>query len=167
LPTSNAKWWAKPVNGGGSVFKNASNNSPVSRARFFPLRQRKRRTLGLQSELGEINLVIDYGQDPASGQWGCRLMRHWGLEPHQKITPGFADKLCFRATAAGSYEEAAQVASRWIQSPVSHSTVHKLVQHLGALAEQQTQERIATAPPEALPQREASELAVLVVDAWF
>lgn len=121
----------------------------------------------MQSELGEVNLVVNYGQDRASGQWGCALTRHWGLEPHQKITPGFADKLCFTATATGSYEEAAQVASRWTQSPVSHSTVHKLVQRLGALAEKQTRERVVTVPSEALPQRAASALAVVMVDGWM
>ncbi len=155
------------MNGDANAFKNASNNSPSNPARFFPLRQRKHRTLRLQSELGEIKLTVDYGQDPGSGQWSCALGRHWGLEPHQKITPGFADKLCFTATATGSYEEAAQVASRWTQSPVSHSTVHKLVQRLGALAEKQTQGRITTVPPEALPQRQASELAILMVDGWM
>jgi hypothetical protein len=78
------------------------------------------------------------------------------LAPHQKIPPGFADKLCFTATATGSYEEAAQVASRWTQRTVSRSTVHQLVQRLGALAEEQTQQRVAAVPLEALPQRAAS-----------
>jgi len=155
------------VNGGGNALKNGCDNSPANLERFFPLKQRKRRGLRLQSELGEIKLVVDYGQDPRSGQWGCALARYWGLAPHQKITPGFADKLCFTATATGSYEEAAQVASRWTQRAVSRSTVHQLVQRLGALAEQQTQQRVSTVPLEASPQREASQLAVLMVDGWM
>jgi hypothetical protein len=155
------------VNGDASVCKSVSENSPVNRARFFPLRQRKRRELTLQSELGVITLTVNYGQDALSGQWGCPLQQHWGLSPHQKLTPGFVDKLCFTATATGSYEEAAQVASRWMQSQVSHSTIHKLVQRLGALAEKQTQERLAQTPREAQPQRSASELAVLMVDGWM
>ena len=89
------------------------------------------------------------------------------MEPHQKITPGFCDKLCFTATATGSYEEAAQVASRWTQSPMSASTIHKLVQRLGARAERQTQERLAANAPAAHPERSASELAVLMVDGWM
>jgi hypothetical protein len=89
------------------------------------------------------------------------------MAPHQKITPGFADKLCFTATATGSYEEAAQVASRWTQGTVSRSTVHQLVQRLGALAEQQTQQRVATVNSEVLPQRAASQLAVVMVDGWM
>lgn len=95
------------------------------------------------------------------------MARHWGLAPHQKITPGFADKLCFTATATGSYEEAAQVAGRWTQRMVSPSTVYQLAQRLGALAEQQTQQRMATVPAEELPQRAASQLAVLMVDGWM
>lgn len=155
------------MNGDANACKSACNNLPINPARFFPLRQRKRRPLTLHSELGAIELIVDYGQEALSGQWGCPLQRHWGLEPHQKLTPGFADKLCFTATATGSYEEAAQVAARWIQKPVSHSTVHKLVQRLGALAERQTQERLATVPTEAQPQRAASALAVLMVDGWM
>lgn len=81
----------------------------INPASFSPLSQRKRRRLSLQSELGKVELVVDYGLDRATGQWTAPLPRHWGLAPHQKITPGFADKLCFTATATGSYEEAAQV----------------------------------------------------------
>jgi hypothetical protein len=155
------------VNGDGSAFKNACNNSRKSPARFFPLRQRKRRALTLQSELGEIKVVVDYGLESASGQWGCPLPRYWGMGAHQKLTPGFRDKLCFTATATGSYEEAALVAGRWMQRPVSPATIHKLVQRLGARAEQQTQERLEAAPLEAQPQRSASELALVMVDGWM
>ena len=157
----------KPRNGGVNACKNACKNSPINPARFFPLRQRKRRRLSLQSELGKIELVVDYGQDRVTGQWGCPLQRHWGLQPHQKITPGFADKLCFTVTATGSYEEAAAVAAHWTQSPMSHSTVHKLAQRKGALAEKQTRERLASAPPDRCSSRQASQLAVLMVDGWM
>lgn len=139
----------------------------MNRARFFPLRQRKRRPLTLQSEVGKIKLNLDYGQEPATGQWICPLRQQWGLKPHQKITPGYADKLCFTVTAAGSYEEAAQVAAKWTQQPMDDSTLHALVQRVGALAEQQTQERVATLPQEKTAQRQASPLAVLMVDGWM
>jgi Uncharacterised protein family (UPF0236) len=155
------------MNGDANACKSASNNSPINPARFFPLRQRKRRRLTLRSELGKIELVVDYGQSAVRGQWVCPLQRHWGLQPHQKLTPSFADKLCFTATATGSYEEAAAVAAHWIQSPMSHSTVHKLVQRMGALAEEQTQQRLDSAPPQRYPQRRASALALLMVDGWM
>ena len=36
---------------------------------FSPLGQRKRRPLTLQSELGEIKLIVDYGRETVSGRW--------------------------------------------------------------------------------------------------
>jgi len=87
----------------------------------------------------------------------------WHLSPHQKITPGFAEKLCFTVTATGSYEEAAQVASKWAQS-MDDSTLHALVQRTGARAEGQAQRRYETLPQERLPQRGPTELGVLMAD---
>lgn len=98
-----------------------------------------------------------------TGRWGCPLLQAWELGPHQKITPGYAEKLCFTVTATGSYEEAAQVASKWAQS-IDDSTLHALVQRIGQRAEQQAQSRYASPPQERLPQRAASELAVLMAD---
>src|SRR5579863_6164698 len=132
-------------------------------AKFFPLKQRRRRTLTLRSELGDVKLVVDYGQDPQGGHWGCPVREAWQLSPHQKIMPGFAEKLCFTVTATGSYEEAAQVASQWAQA-MDDSTLHALVQRSGARAESQAQSRYEQPPPEREPQRGASELAVLLVD---
>lgn len=87
------------------------------------------------------------------------------MSAHQKITPGFAEKLCFTVTATGSYEEAAAVASKW-GSPADDSTLHALVQRIGAQAEIQIQERLETQPSQRQPQRSASPLAVLMVDGW-
>jgi hypothetical protein len=87
----------------------------------------------------------------------------WRLGPHQKITPGYAEKLCFTATATGSYEEAAQVASQWAQS-IDDSTVHALVQRAGARAEEQAQRRYEQVPQERHLQSEPSRLGVLMVD---
>jgi hypothetical protein len=87
----------------------------------------------------------------------------WQLGPHQKLTPGFAEKLCFTATATGSYEEAAQVASKWSQS-MDDATLHALVQRMGARAEAQAQRRYEQPPTERLLQRGPSELGVLMVD---
>ena len=85
------------------------------------------------------------------------------MGPHQKITPAFARKLCFTVTATGSYEEAAQVASQWAQT-VDDSTLHRLVQRLGARAVSQAQSRYEQPPSERLPQRAPSPLGVLMVD---
>lgn len=117
----------------------------------------------LRSELGEVKLVADYGQELATGRWCCPVREAWGLGPHQKITPGFAQKLCFTVTATGSYEEAAQVASQWSQS-VDDSTLHALVQRVGQRAEQQAQARYEQLPAERCPQHPPSALGVLMVD---
>jgi len=135
----------------------------MNTARFFPLKQRRSRVLTLRSELGEVSLVVDYGQYPDTGHWGCPVKAVWQLGPHQKLTPGFAEKLCFTVTATGSYEEAAQVASRWAHS-IDDATLHALVQRRGALAEEQAQRRYAQPPAERLPQRGPSELGVLMAD---
>jgi hypothetical protein len=82
------------------------------------------------------------------------------------MSPVLEEKLAFTATLSGSYEAAAQVASKW-GSQVDDSVVHALVQRAGSRAEMQTQERLQQVPPERQPQRRASELAVLMVDGWF
>ena len=123
----------------------ASGRTPAKTSRgtrrgFPPLKQRRHRNLTLRSELGDVKLVVDYGQHPLTGGWYCPVREAWQLAPHQKITPGFAEKLCFTATATGSYEEAAQVASKWTQN-MDDSTLHALVQRTGARAEAQAQRR--------------------------
>jgi hypothetical protein len=153
------------VNGGGGDWKIACSNSPIKRAGFFPLGQRKHRRLTLRSELGSISLRVDYGLDRQTGQWTCPAQRGWGLGPHQKLTPGFAEKLCFTVTATGSYEEAAQVAGQW-SGPMDDATLHRLVQRMGQQAGEQREERSTQPPKERQPQRAASALAVLMVDGW-
>ncbi len=149
----------------------SSRGSPRRTARFSPQSQRalwhrRRRRLRLRTVLGEVELKVWHGQDPADRHWGCPLQEHWGLGPHQKITPGLADKLCFTVTATGSYEEAAALAAKW-GCPVDDSTLHALVQRVGARAEGQTQARVQCPPPEMEPRRQPSELAVLLLDGWL
>jgi hypothetical protein len=82
------------------------------------------------------------------------------------MSPALEEKLAFTATLTGSYEAAAQVASKW-GSEVDHSVVHGLVQRAGCKAEAQTQQRLKQVPQEIQPQRRASQLALLMVDGWF
>ena len=128
------------MNGVESDWRSAYKNSPINRARLFPLGQRKRRKLTLRSELGSISLKVDSGLDRQTGQWLSPVPRDWGLKPHQKLTPGFAEKLCFTVTATGCYEEAAQVVSKWSER-MDDSTLHSLVQRMGEQAEEQRAER--------------------------
>lgn len=160
------KWWPRAGNGGGSGCRSACNNSPMKSAGFFPLAQARRREVSLRSELGNVKLVVKYGPDRPTQPWLCPLLRHWGMGPHQKITPAWAEKLCFTVTATGSYEEAAQVASKWGEA-VDDSTLHNLVQRAGQRAEGQTEQRLEHPAVERQPQRPASRLAVLMVDGWM
>lgn len=153
------------MNGVASGWRNACKNSPINRARLFPLGQRKQRTLTLRSELGKIRLRVDYGLDRQTGQWLSPAARAWGLGPHQKLMPGFAEKLCFTVTATGCYEEAAQVVSKW-SGRMNDSTLHRLVQRMGEQAGAQRAERSQQPPAEREPKRQASALAVLMVDGW-
>jgi hypothetical protein len=58
------------------------------------------------------------------------------------MTPELEDRLSFTATESDSSERAAKLAAKW-GSPVEDSTVQKHVQKVGALAQEQTQERTA------------------------
>lgn len=96
----------------------------------------RQQPLRLRTTVGEIKLQVWYGLDPAAQSWGCPMRQRWGLAPAQRTSPGFEDKVLFTATATGTYEQAAAVASKW-GSPIDDSTVHELVQRVGARAEAQ------------------------------
>lgn len=153
------------MNGGESAWRSDCKHSLSNKARLFPLGQCRHRKLTLRSELGSISLKVDYGLDRQTGQWLSPVPRAWGLGPHQKLTPGFAEKLCFTVTATGCYEEAAQVVSKWSGS-MDDSTLHSLVQRMGDRADQQRRERSEQPPQERQPKRADSQLAVLMVDGW-
>lgn len=157
------KWWPRPASGAGNVCKNDCNNWLKKKARFFPLAQRQRRPLTLVSELGEIKLTVDYGQDRSTQEWFCPVRRAWGLGPHQQLTPAWAQKLCFTVSATGSYEEAAAVASCWGRA-IDDSTLHALVQRTGARAQAQAEARYETLPKERRPEQAPSTLGVVLVD---
>lgn len=119
----------------------------------------------LRTAVGVVELRVWHGLDPASQRWGCPLRQHWGLSAHQQLSPGLQDRLAFTVTATGTYEQAAAVAVKW-GSPVTDATLHALVQQLGARSESQTQQRLATVPPEVAASRAPGALTVLMLDGW-
>ena len=125
----------------------------------------QKRRLTLESSVGPVQIETDYGQEAGGGKWICPQREVWGIGPHQKMTPGLQDRLCFTVTMTGSYERAAQVADKW-GCTVDDSTLHVLVQRVGQKAEKQMEQRIKSVPVERRPQRRASELGVLLVDGW-
>lgn len=116
--------------------------------------------------MGQVQIETDYGQQRGGGEWICPQRREWGLSPNQKITPALQDRLCFTATMTGTYQSAAQVATKW-GSAVDDSTVHALTQRVGAQAQEQLAKRLQTIPQEKHPERKASQLGVLLVDGWL
>lgn len=93
------------------------------------------------------------------------MRERWGLSPHQELSPALEDKLAYFATVAGSYEMAARLAYK-LGIPIEDSTVRALVQRLGARAQEQTEQRLKTAPRETQPERPASRLGVIMIDGF-
>jgi hypothetical protein len=112
-----------------------------------------------------VRLTVSYGRAPQTQQWLCPQQLAWGLAPHQKITPGLAEKLCFSATATTSYAQAAAVAAQW-GVVVDDSVIHQQVQRAGERAEQQAQARSRATPP---PPKTAVPPGALVImmDGWM
>jgi hypothetical protein len=120
----------------------------------------------LRSGAGTVKLTVWHGYDPGARRWGCPIRQHWGLSPHQQLSPALEDKLCFTLTATGSFAQAAALAQKW-GAPADDSTLHALAQRVGARAEAQTRARLQTPPKETAPQRAPTKLAVLQIDAWL
>jgi hypothetical protein len=114
-----------------------------------------------------VKLTVDYGREATTPQWVCPQQRAWGLSPHQKITPGLAEKLCFTAVATTSYAQAAAVASQW-GVVVDDAVIHQQVQRAGARAEQQAHARItASATLAAAPKPAPPAALVIMMDGWM
>lgn len=122
----------------------------------------------LRTELGPVTLTVDYGQEPATQKWFCPQRRAWGLSPHQKITPGLAEKLCFTAVATTSYAQAAAVAARWGVA-VDDAVIHQQVQRAGERAEHQAEVRRAASGTLAAPAQPAvpADALVIMMDGWM
>lgn len=117
----------------------------------------------LRTAFGVVGLRVWRGKNPADGKWGIPIRQRWGLTPHQQLSPALEDKLGYFATVTGTYEMAAQLA-RKVGVPIEDSTVHALVQRLGARAEAQTQARLRTVPREKTPAAAPSVLGVVQFD---
>ena len=119
----------------------------------------------LRSAFGLVVLQVWRGKDPADGHWGSPIRERWGLSAHQQLSPALEDKLAYFATVACSYEAAAKLAAK-LGYPVEDTTIHALVQRLGAKAETQVQTRLEQPPAEKEPARAPTALAVLMLDGF-
>lgn len=119
----------------------------------------------LRTAVGPVELQVLHGQDPQDRHWGCPLREQWGLRPGQTLSPLLEDRLCFLATATGSYEEAAAVASKWGVA-VDDSTLHALGQQVGERAEVLGAQRRAPPAADCEPSRAPADPLVLMIDGW-
>ena len=118
--------------------------------RIFPLSarpmwHRRQQPLLLRTAVGDISLQVWYCFDSAGQSWGCPMRQRWGLAPHQHTSTALEDKVLFTGTATGTYEQSAAVVTKW-GYVINDSTVHGLVQSVGARAEAQIQTRLKTVP---------------------
>jgi hypothetical protein len=96
-----------------------------------PLQETRGRDLQLHTVSGVIHLRVRHGYSAARGEWICPARDALGLAAYQRVSPELEARVCYTATAVGSYEGAAAMAQRW-GSPVSDDLIHHHVQHRGA-----------------------------------
>lgn len=109
---------------------------------------------------GVITVRAPYGYSPHAGRWLCPAREHWGVAPHQRLSPELERRLAFTATQTGSFEKAAILAEHW-GSSISDDTIHALVQRAGARV-------LATPAPPALKKPcEPDFSLVIMMDGWM
>jgi hypothetical protein len=125
-----------------------------------PLQATRWRDLQLQTVTGVIHLRVRHGYSAALGEWICPARLAWGLAPFQRVSPELEARVCYTATAVGSYEGAAAMAQRW-GSPVSDDLIHFHTQQRGAAAAN------LTLPSPTVPAAEPEFSLVLMMDGWM
>jgi hypothetical protein len=124
------------------------------------LKEVRWRDLQLITLSGVVNLRVRHGYSPGLGKWVCPARHLWGLKAYQRLSPELESRLAYTASATGSYEAAAQMATRW-GSPVSDGCIHQHLQSLGQAAEQME------LPPPVIPPEEPEFSLVIMLDGWL
>ena len=125
-----------------------------------PLRKTRRRPLKLRTVAGVVELKVVHGYDRRQRRWVCPARQVWALAAYQPVSPELQARLCHAATVAGSYEAAAEVATRW-GTAVSDDLIHQQVQRVGAKAADQ---QLAAEPG---PENEPEFSLVIMMDGWM
>jgi hypothetical protein len=125
-----------------------------------PLQDTRWRDLQLQTVSGVIRLRVRHGYSAALGEWICPARRAWGLAAYQRVSPELEARVCYTATAVGSYEGAAAMAQRW-GSSVSDDLIHHHAQQRGAAA------LGLTLPSPTVAAHEPEFSLVLMLDGWM
>ena len=125
-----------------------------------PLQETRWRDLQLHTVTGAILLRVRHGYSAALGAWICPARLAWGLAAYQRVSPELEARVCYTATAVGSFEGAAAMAHYW-GSPVSDDLIHAHVQQRGAAAKELTR------PSPVVPVREPAFSLVIMMDGWM
>ena len=115
-----------------------------------PLRDTRWRDLQLHTVAGVIELRVRHGYSETLDACICPARTAWGLAAYQRVSPELEARVCYTATAVGSYEGAAAMAERW-GSPVSDDLIHQHVQSRGTLAPATTSLPSAAVPTATAP----------------
>jgi hypothetical protein len=105
-----------------------------------PLEDARYETISLITCTGTVEIRAHYGRHPQTRQWMSPVRVLWGLAPRQKISPQLADRAVYTALETDAFARAAKMAAKW-GTPIAASTIHKLVQQMGARAQTQNQAR--------------------------
>jgi 1,2-phenylacetyl-CoA epoxidase PaaB subunit len=118
------------------------------------------RPLLLDTAVGRLQLKAAYGYCPAQDSWVTPARVAWGMKPYQRVSPELEARVTETATACGSYQKAARMATLW-GTPVSDDLVHAHVQTVG--------QRLVDNPPTQGPgEVQAGKFSmVLMLDGWM
>lgn len=124
------------------------------------LKKKRQFTFTLMTAAGVVTVRAPYGYSTHAHRWLCPAREHWGLAPHQRLSPEFERRLTFTAAQTGSFEKAAVLAEQW-GSRISDDAIHALVQRVGARAE-------GTPPPPPLKAPAEPDFSlVIMMDGWM
>jgi len=125
-----------------------------------PLRNTRRRKMGLDTVAGKVNLQVRRGRAPDQESWICPARAAWGLAPYERKTPELQARMIYTAAVVDSYEKAEKMAARW-GTPVSDGSLHHQVQKLGRKAQ-----GLKLPTPAAAPSEPPFSL-VIMMDGWM
>lgn len=109
--------------------------------------------------------MLWYGRS-RSGVWHCPMLREAGVASRQKWTPAARRRICSMSCLSGTYQEASELCREWGLAglAIEDSTVHAMVQELGAKTEQRAIQREEQPVPVPAVAVAPAALGVLMID---
>jgi hypothetical protein len=125
------------------------------------LKRQQKTSFTLMTVSGCVRIEAIRGYWSASASWVCPVREQWGLANWARLSPELEERLAYNATQAGSFEKAAELASRW-GTPISDDAIHALVQR----AAERSKEISPPSPPPPKA-REPSFSLIIMIDGWM